>query len=98
MERADVLSSTTKNILTKQKNTYNIFVKYIFYPVRAGLIGFSMFFTAVIAAKYVGHLIHSEEFFSVDYQDALISLVGFVLVFLIRFLENFKKDEKPSVI
>ncbi len=65
---------------------------YFLLPVRSGLFGFSSFFVVLIISKYLGYLIGSMGVFKVDLEDVTLSLLGFVLVFLIRFLENFKEE------
>lgn len=67
-------------------------LKYIFYPIRAGLFGFSLFFTTIFISKYVGHLVKNTQTFVIDINDVILSLLGFILLGLIKFLENFKSD------
>jgi len=65
-------------------------MRLVLYPLKSGIIGFSMFFTFILATKFISSVIGTVIEFTVVLDDLLISLIGFVLLFLIRFLENFK--------
>jgi len=67
-------------------------LKYIFYPVWAGLFGFSLFFTTIILSKYLGYLVKNSPEFSMDINDVVLSLLGFFLLWLIKLLENIKPE------
>ncbi len=70
-----------------QSALWNFFIR----PFRSGIFGFISFFIVLIIAKYLGYLIGSHKSFGIDLEDAILSMLGFVLVFLIKFLENFKE-------
>ncbi|MCK9210874.1 MAG: hypothetical protein M0P61_08580 [Ignavibacteriaceae bacterium] len=72
------------------KIKYRILLAYIFYPIRAGLFGFALFFTTIFISKYIGYFVNNTEEFYVDMNDVILSLLGFVLLCLIKFLENLK--------
>ena len=65
-------------------------LNFVFYPVRAGLFGFALFFTILLFAKFFGYLSNSYNSFAIDVEDIALSALGFILVFLIRLLQNFK--------
>ena len=78
----------------KNKTTILYAVKdYILSPFAAGLFGFIAFFCILIVTKFFSYMIGSHENLSLDWNDAFLSSIGFILVFLIRFLENFKEEE-----
>ncbi len=66
---------------------------FVLKPIETGLIGFATFFTILIITKYLSYLIGTVEEFIVDIEDLILSAIGFILMFLIKFLENFKKEE-----
>lgn len=66
---------------------------YVLHPLKGGLWGFVIFFVLLLMVKYLGYVIGSQNEFLVDQTDLILSMVGFVLVFLIRLLENFKEKE-----
>lgn len=71
---------------------------FIIQPVKAGLIGFVTFISILISIKYISSLLNVNENFFVDLDDIYVSFVGFVLMFLVRFIENFKpKDTENSL-
>ena len=62
-------------------------------PCKSGLFGFAIFITILIVVKLFSYAIGSYDYFTLEISDVQLSLVGFVLLFLIRFLENFKEQE-----
>jgi hypothetical protein len=78
------------------KIKYSILLAYIFYPIRAGLFGFSLFFTTICISKYIGYLVKNSQEFSVDINDVILSLLGFVLLWLIKLLENLKSTSQKN--
>lgn len=75
------------------KNSIFYAVKdYILSPFAAGVFGFIAFFCILIVTKFFSYLIGSHETLALDWNDAFLSSIGFILVFLIRFLENFKEE------
>jgi len=67
---------------------YNI-RNYFIAPVLSGLWGFAIFFSALLAAKALGTLVGSIKHFNIELADAEMSILGFVFLFLIRFLKNY---------
>ena len=65
--------------------------KFVVSPIKNGFVGYFTFFFVLVATKYFSFLIGNQQQFRVEVGDALLSLVGFVLFFLIRLLENLKE-------
>lgn len=65
-------------------------LNFIYYPIRAGLFGFSLFFTTIFLSKYIGFAVKNSNEFRIDINDVVLSLLGFILLGLIKLLENFK--------
>ncbi len=82
--------SETYNEDSKEKSQ-SFVSNYFIQPFISGILGFISFFIVLISSKYLGYLVGSTKTFQIDFKDALLSLLGFVLVFLIRFLENFNE-------
>jgi hypothetical protein len=78
----------------KQLNTY--LSTYLLSPLKAGLIGFSAFFTILLFAKFVGAMLGSIEVFEIEVADVFFSMLGFVLSVLIKILENQNRKGKPA--
>lgn len=95
------LRDTMKNIVlersdeqSESKPTALVFLKnYVINPFRSGLFGFAAFFSILIATKLFSYWIGTYSFFTVDADDVTLSAIGFVLVAIIKFLENFKQNE-----
>ena len=62
-------------------------------PIKSGLFGFAIFITILIIVKLFSYLIGSYNYFAIEITDIELSLIGFVLMFLIGFLENFKETK-----
>lgn len=67
---------------------YN-FRDYLIAPVLSGLWGFAIFFSTLLVAKGLGFLVGSIQQFNIELADAEMSILGFVFLFLIRFLKNY---------
>ena len=66
---------------------------HLLEPIKSGLFGFSIFITILIAVKLFSYIIGSYGYFAIEITDVQLSFIGFVLLFLIRFLENLKEQE-----
>ena len=64
---------------------------YVLVPLQNGIAGFALFFLILLLSKYVATLLGSAEEFVVGIEDVILSLLGFGLFFLIKFLDNFKE-------
>ncbi len=80
---------------TSEKNDSfkSFFFLYVISPVKSGLAGFAAFFSILMITKALGYLLGTQPTFNIIFDDVLLSSIGFVLVFLIRFLENLKDKE-----
>ena len=77
-----------------ENSSSHSFVKdYIWAPIRSGCCGFAMFFAILLAVKLFSYIIGTYNFFAIELTDLSLSSIGFVLLFLIRELENFKEEE-----
>ena len=66
---------------------------YLIEPLKSGLFGFSIFIAILIIVKLFSYAIGTYNYFAIEITDIQLSIIGFVLLFLIRFLENFKEHE-----
>ena len=66
---------------------------HLLEPIKSGLFGFSIFITILIVVKLFSYAIGSYNYFAIEITDIELSFIGFVLLFLIRFLENFKEKD-----
>ena len=62
--------------------------------ILGGIGGFIAFLVTIMAAKFLGSVFHSIPSAKLESGDFLLAMIGFVLVFLIKFLEQFGKTEK----
>jgi hypothetical protein len=72
---------------------YNIACRYFLRPLKNGILGFVAFLFVLISTKYLSFLIGNQSKFIIDEEDFLLSLIGFVLFFLIRLLENTNEHQ-----
>jgi hypothetical protein len=82
------------NLIQKENDLFQLITNYILDPVKFGLVGFSLAFTLLIIVKTFSYLLKYDLIFSVDVKDVNLSLFGFLIVFLVRFLQNFKVTRK----
>jgi len=78
----------------EKKNYKTFFKSFFLLPFINGLFGFTLFFTILFLTKSFSSWIGSIEVFTIDIEDVVLSSIGFILLFLIKFLENFAEKEK----
>lgn len=88
-----IISSANRE--TKQTNR-DYLSNLLFSPFKAGLVGFSSFFTILLIAKYFGALFGSVNTFKIQVEDVFLSLIGFTLLFIVKLLENLGKRNKAK--
>ena len=69
---------------------YYYLISFFFKPFVSGLYGFAAFFTVLIFTKGITYLFGFTEQYIVSIEDLLFSILGFVLVFLIKLFESIK--------
>ena len=77
-------------------NSFLFLSNYFVMPLRSGLRGFIVSFSFLEIAKLISYLFGSIHQFSLYINDIILPLLGFLLVFMIKFLENFNSE--PSKI
>lgn len=70
----------------------NFTTKYIVNPFLNGVLGFAAFLFVLVATKYLSYLIGNQSKFLIEGEDLMLSLIGFVVFFLIRLLENYSEQ------
>ncbi|MBA4405643.1 hypothetical protein C0389_00030 [bacterium] len=61
-------------------------------PCANGLCGFILFFLLILLMKFLQQIFGTERAISIELEDILLSAIGFILLFLIAFLKNFRQD------
>jgi len=89
----DVYISNVGKKQNENSRSHSFANDYIWAPIRSGFYGFTMFFTILLAVKLFSYVIGTYNYFAVELTDLSLSSIGFVLLFLIRELENFKEKE-----
>jgi len=69
---------------------YYYLISFFFKPFVSGLYGFTAFFTVLIFTKGITYLLGFTEQYIVSSEDVLFSILGFVLVFLIKLFDNIR--------
>ncbi len=80
----------TKVRVESKDNIGILFQKYFLVPIIRGVIGYVGFFTLLIISKYLGFLIGNRPSFQIDFTDFLLSLLGFVFIFVVKLRETTK--------
>ena len=73
-----------------KENIGLLFQKYFLVPITRGIFGYIGFFTLLILSKYLGYLIGNRPTFQIDFTDFLLSLLGFVFIFVVKLRETTK--------
>ena len=81
-----------RNKYSDKPNLLYTLKDYVLSPCIAGLFGFIAFFSILIVTKFFSYMIGTYDNLAFDWDDVFLSSIGFILVFLIRFLENFKEE------
>lgn len=88
-----MLEAVRSKISAADKNSvFKVIHNYLLSPIKSGLGGFAGFFSILIATKFLGYVIGTQPVFEITMDDVLLSLIGFLLIFLIRLLENIRID------
>ena len=82
-----------KSEIVERKNKVGNFIsQFIIAPLKSGLAGFAAFFSILVFTKAVGYMLGTQSSFEIVLDDVFLSAIGFILVFLIRLLENIKEN------
>ncbi len=76
--------------MTNYKSAISLF---FFSPIVSGLAGFGVFLLILIAIKLLARLFNLFSFFSIETEDILMSLIGFAIFSVSKFIENFKEEK-----
>ncbi len=78
-----------ENIIESKSQFLSGLKKYIIFPIKAGLYGFTLVFIVILLVKLLSFLLGINEIFSLDLMDVMLSSVGFFFMFLIYILKYF---------
>lgn len=82
-------NANTENVVANKSQFIIGLKKYLIFPIRAGLYGFTLVFSVILVLKLLSFLFGINEAFNLDLMDVMLSSVGFFLMFLIYVLKNF---------
>ena len=88
MKGAILSKSHTK---TEGNILYYYLLSFFFKPFILGLYGFAAFFIVLIFTKGITYLFGFTDQYIVSSDDVLFSILGFVLVFLIKLFDSIKQ-------
>lgn len=71
----------------------SFYYSFLFQPLLHGVGGFFLFFSILLLTKALAYWLGTQSTFSIETEDVILSLVGFILLGLIRILDNFKTKE-----
>jgi len=77
-----------------EKKPFLVGLKILASCSQSGLLGFTIFFSVLLVSKYLSSIVGSSEVFTVDISDVSLSLIGFVLSFLISFLSQLSQKNE----
>jgi hypothetical protein len=79
--KADLISGNTR-----QNMIENIKSGFV-----AGIMGYILFLGILLLTKFVSSIMQTDSNFITESTDFILPVIGFVLLFLIKFLENYKE-------
>jgi hypothetical protein len=79
------------HVKTGSSIIYYYLISFLIKPFVSGLYGFAAFFTVLIFTKGTTYLFGFTEQYMVSSDDVLFSILGFVLVFLIKLFDSIKQ-------
>ena len=82
---------TESNTKIGENSVFSHLVNFLIEPFKSGLYGFAGFFTVIIITKGISYLIGFSQEYIISSEDVLFSLLGLVIVFLIKLSENIKE-------
>lgn len=92
---SDVMESIPKNseenIMDSKPQIFEVIKRYIILPFKEGIYGFALVFSVILMVKLLSYVLNINETFELDFMDVLLSLVGFLFMFLIYFLKKLQK-------
>ncbi|QQS35196.1 MAG: hypothetical protein IPM56_13175 [Ignavibacteriales bacterium] len=88
---------TESAIYTKKISGHLLVNDYLRIPLRYGFSGLAIMFSLCSLMKYFGFLAGARAEFSVGTDEVMLSLIGFVILFLIRFLANYRNSITEKV-
>jgi hypothetical protein len=74
-----------------KKGERQMFKCFVYKPFFSGLLGFGLFFSIILVVKFLSHTLGFQPNFNIDNYDIILAGLGFILAFLIKFIDNFKK-------
>jgi hypothetical protein len=79
-------------ILMKKEFVLKMINKFIIHPINEGIFGFSIFLTIIFVRGYIYYLMGYKANYMIRSSDIIFSSVGFICLFLVDILSNYKKD------
>ena len=71
-----------------RESSISLFKTFFIQPFSNGLFGFALFFSILLLTKALASFLKIQKGFSIDFDDVILSSIGFILLFLIKLLEN----------
>ena len=85
MREKEVFGGDSQQILT-----------YVKKAILPGVGGYILFLWILVFTKWIATFIHPEEALKLSTYDFVLPSIGFVIPFLIKFLENFKQEQTDN--
>ena len=67
--------------------------RYCISPIRCGLGGFFIFLLVICITKLLGTIFGSSVNFLFEKEDLLLDMIGFVMFFVIKVLNNINEKK-----
>ncbi len=74
--------------------TQNRIKSFLIEPLKMGFLYFAILFSIILFVKLVNHLATEDSFFVLNIYDVLISVIGFMLGYVLEFSLQLRKKIK----
>jgi hypothetical protein len=71
--------------------------KYCFHPIKCGILGFIIFLLVIVVTKLLGTVFNNTVKFTIDFDDLILSFVGFVMFFMTKILNTYNEQFRERI-
>ena len=85
-----LLSESSSKI--ENRAFFSFLINFLIKPIKSGLYGFTAFFVVLVLAKSILYFSGFSDEYILNGEDVLFSLLGLILVFMVKLVESIKNQ------
>ncbi len=86
-----IINEESEKIIKSTSSVISILINYVIIPSSYGLYGFAAFFSVLIITKFFVLIFDDRALFTTNIGDILLSIIGFIIAYVLKLIENSKK-------